>query len=397
MTISSVQANSGSATANSTFTISTTSNLTQGNLLIACMSEGNSLAFSAPAGWTLCTTQATQSGSLQVAMAWIIVTAGMAGATLSASFSIASGSHSVAWTVREWNSSTGWQTTPADKQNEASAATSTVATGSTSTTTAAVELVVAALGWVAGSSATFSALTAGYSDSLGQVNNSTNNAILEAYLTTSSTGAQACQATLSGAEANGGVIATFKPVAITYVGGSTSIAAALSGLTQTNTYSSTTGNTLVVVCSAYQAGNTAQSLVSVSDSTGTNVWTVVQGTWGYYTSSNYSGACAVAFCVNATAVSSVTIHWSAIAGTNSIMQVLEFAGVPAGAGLDGSASTSYGGTAETSLATPSITPTAATDIIIGNTACNTYWNGVSPGTLCNQGGGGAGFGLSAYG
>ena len=197
MTIASVQAFNNIATTSPNFTVSVTTGVTQGNLLVVCMNEGNAIAFGAPAGWTLCTTQ-TSEGACQTAMAWVIVTAGMAGST-SFTFNIASGSHSVAWTIREWNSTTGWAATPADQQvatpNTGSA---TVTTGTSGSTTAAVELVVAALGWASGSSVTTSGLTAGYTAGTGYsagsdtttlpVNNSTNNGLYEAYLITSSHG-----------------------------------------------------------------------------------------------------------------------------------------------------------------------------------------------------------------
>jgi hypothetical protein len=174
-------------------------------------------------------------------------------------------------------------------------------------------------------------------------------------------------------------------VAIAFVSQSTYTSGALGVTTQSNTFSSTTGNTLIALASGYITGNTTLSLVSVSDSTGTNNWNVVNGTYNYYSASTYTGCTALGYCVGATAISTATITWSAIPGINSYLQILQFSGVPTGACQDANATATYPGTGESSIATPSIIPTATTDILIGLAAANGSFTGASAGTLVMDG------------
>jgi hypothetical protein len=107
------------------------------------------------------------------------------------------------------------------------------------------------------------------------------------------------------------------------------------------------GNTLVVSVWGQIGSDTALTLTSVTDSTGED-----GNTWTYSAEANsqsppaagsfdaaigYYGFCAVGVCIGAEAVASVTVGLSAEASELYVI-VSEFAGVPAGAVLDGAAS-----------------------------------------------------------
>jgi len=135
------------------------------------------------------------------------------------------------------------------------------------------------------------------------------------------------------------------------------------------TISSTGGNTLIAYISAYITSNTALAITSISDSA-SNTWQYstatssqsppASGAWD--SGDGVYGFTAVAYCINATTVTSVTVHMN---NTCVILDagVTEFSGVPAGAVLDGSASNAPN-TAVTTFTTPSITTTATADAII---------------------------------
>jgi len=137
------------------------------------------------------------------------------------------------------------------------------------------------------------------------------------------------------------------------------------------TISTTTGNTLIAYISAYITSDTALAITSVTDSTsGGNTWQYstatssqsppASGAWD--SGDGVYGFTAIAYCIAATAVTSVTVQLN-----NSCVifdaGVTEFSGVPAGAVLDGSASAAPN-TAETSYTTPSINTKASSDAII---------------------------------
>ena len=112
---------------------------------------------------------------------------------------------------------------------------------------------------------------------------------------------------------------------VTHVGDSTYITGTTAALT--NSYSSTTGNTLVAYIDGYVTGNTPISVSSVTD-TADNTWTVINGASSY--NGSYYACCAVAFCVDAAAVTSVTANFSTAPTDIGYLQVSEFSGVAAG-------------------------------------------------------------------
>lgn len=207
-TFSPVQSgNAGSSSSVSSLTVTLPSGITAGNLVVACLSVGNSgVTITPPSGFTQAGPTESLPGALQAQIFCLVTGSGQAGTT---SFAFAlSSAHSVAVTIREWNADTGWAASPADATSGATASSSTtIDAGTTLGTAQASELAVAALAWNSGGE-TESGLTGGWTS--GQLGRSTtNNSVREAYSTLTSVGTPHAQETLSVAWSTAGVIATF--------------------------------------------------------------------------------------------------------------------------------------------------------------------------------------------
>lgn len=219
--VTSVQSNvvspSGVAT---TMTITLTSGIIQGNLVVACVACGNNADTITPpdASWqqAVINQPSGSSATIEAAVFYLLVDGSHAGQT-SWTFSF-SASHTNYITIREWNSSTGWQARPVDQTAQGDtgtpAAGTTVQSGTTAATSAAVELAVAAMAYKLTSSAGLT--ESGYTSGWTVGNESTlsnNNTLREMYVVTSATGAQGCSFTISGSQFFAGSIATFMPAA----------------------------------------------------------------------------------------------------------------------------------------------------------------------------------------
>lgn len=209
-TLTRVQHNSTNAgTTAASLTATLGSGVTSGNLLVATIVVGvDTVTVTGPTGWAQAGPTETVSGDLHTQIWYLVV--GTGGAT---SFTFSwSGSHSFGWTIDEWNSSTGWQASPVDSSagNANTSATTAISCGSPSATTLASELWYGVLAWF-NTGATLSGITGGWttgdsSDFSGQ------NSQTAFYQAAASTGMPTLAATLSTAEPNTGVVATFKPV-----------------------------------------------------------------------------------------------------------------------------------------------------------------------------------------
>ena len=147
-----------------------------------------------------------------------------------------------------------------------------------------------------------------------------------------------------------------------------------------------TGNTLIVYALAAQTGNNPLALASITDSTGTNVWhystqlnSQSPPAAGAYNGTSVYQLAAIGYCVNAAAVTSVTVTTTGVAANSSLfVTVSEFSGVLPQATIDGAASSNTVATAGSDTS-PNIQVTGSSDVLA---ACN-YNNGtlsqVSPG------------------
>jgi hypothetical protein len=149
------------------------------------------------------------------------------------------------------------------------------------------------------------------------------------------------------------------------------------------TISSAAGSTLVAVISGYITGSTPFNLSSVTDTAG-NTWTysTAAGSQNPPASGSYDstrgdyGLCAIACCIGARAVTSVTFTFSATVGFAGIA-VLEFSGLPAGSQVLAAASAGIDSSG-TSYTTPSVT-TATASLAIACTSCFGSFSSVSSG------------------
>jgi hypothetical protein len=205
--ISSVQSASASSWGSDAVSVSLHSSVAAGDLLVADVAtRGGSTAITAPSGWSAAGRPVTYPGTIDTGIFYRVVGA----AQPSVSFTLSS---SQAWvvTLREWKSSTGWQTAPLDVT--AGTATGNAAglnSGTTGTTAQSTELVVAALGWnSAGQSE--SGLTTGFTPgALGSAGGTIS--VREAYRVTGAPGRFDARESLSAAEWNASTIAAFRPV-----------------------------------------------------------------------------------------------------------------------------------------------------------------------------------------
>jgi hypothetical protein len=201
-------ANGSTTAASLTATLGT--GVTSGNLLVATIIVGTNVGtVTPPSGWAQAGPTETVTGSLQAQIYYLVV--GTGGAT---SFVFSwTGSHSFGWTIDEWNSSSGWQVSPVDSSAGATHTTASTAVncGSPSATTQASELWLGVLSW-ANSGQTLSGVTSGWTT--GDTSTfSGQNTQTSFFQIATSTGTPTLAATISASTVNGGVVATFMPVA----------------------------------------------------------------------------------------------------------------------------------------------------------------------------------------
>ena len=149
--------------------------------------------------------------------------------------------------------------------------------------------------------------------------------------------------------------------------------------TATVTINSAVGNTLVLYVLGAQTGNNPFALSTVTDSTaGTNTWhystqqqSQAPPVAGAYNGSTVYQIAALAYCINAAAVTSITVTTTGVSANSSVFAaVSEFSGVPPQATIDGAASANTVATASLETS-PSIQVTGSSDVLA---AC-TYFNG----------------------
>jgi hypothetical protein len=204
--ISSVQSASGGSYGSKTVSVSLPSSVTVGDLLVADVTtRGGSTTITPPSGWAQAGSLETYPGTIDTGIFYEVAS----GSQSSISFALSS---SEAWavTLREWDSSTGWQSAPLDvTAGDSTGNSATLDSGTTGTTAQGSELVVGALGWnSAGQSE--SGLTSGFTS--GQLGSAGGTISLrEAYQVTDATGTFDAQKTLSAAEWNASKIAAFLP------------------------------------------------------------------------------------------------------------------------------------------------------------------------------------------
>jgi hypothetical protein len=165
------------------------------------------------------------------------------------------------------------------------------------------------------------------------------------------------------------------------------VSTAGAGTDQEVTITTTAGNTLVACIVAFSYSDaTALAISSVTDSAG-NIWHYstapssqsppANGSWdsaggGYY------GFAAIAYCVNAAAVTSVTVTLNADASDSLCVDVQEYSFLGPHAAIDGAASAGTLESSVTSYSTPSITTTTNGGLVVACSARGTGWTGVSP-------------------
>ncbi len=140
------------------------------------------------------------------------------------------------------------------------------------------------------------------------------------------------------------------------------------------------GSLLVAAIEGFIYSNTPFGLTSVTDSAG-NTWTysILDSSQSppaggsYSASGGYYGLSAIAWCLNAQAVTSVTVT----AGSNVQFSVSEFSGVPAGATVDAAAASSVLAAGVTSYSAPAISPTGSADVLVAVANSSVHWTGVS--------------------
>jgi hypothetical protein len=195
--------------------------VTNGNLLVArvAIASGNQ-TYNTPTGWTLAA-QANTGTQCCTAIFFTIVGSGNSfGGTTAFAFSWGA-THSFGIEIEEWNSSTGWQASPLDKVASVNGSVTSTAldSGTTATTTQAVELWVAA--WVYKSGVqTITGITSGWTEDDNSAS-STNVGQDSLSQVVSSTGAARAQGTLTTTAISSGAIATFIPASV--VAGSASL------------------------------------------------------------------------------------------------------------------------------------------------------------------------------
>ena len=214
----SVQANSIASSGSVTsLAVTLGSGITQGNLLAACFGFNSTATTITPpdGSWAQAGPTEAAGSTFPTGSLWYLaVDAAHAGQT-SFTWTIST-AHAAMLTIREWNSSAGWASSPLDA---AGGQTTTVAatampSGTTSTSTVqASELAVAIFGWHFVTGDTDTGLTAGWTQGNLVQGATTTTAIREAYSSLTAAGTQQASETLSTARINVGVIATFLPAA----------------------------------------------------------------------------------------------------------------------------------------------------------------------------------------
>jgi hypothetical protein len=203
--VASVQSNAADGGLGTSFTVSATSGVTAGDLLVVTDSFGNNVAVTPPSGWTQAGPTEDIAGNAQAQIFYTEVTPTTAGQT-SWMFALAS-THSISWTFREWSSPSGWASSPVDATSGATGDSSTVGAGSPGSTEQASELWVADFAYASGPVG--ETLASGWTSG-GEAYDASNNTGREAYKIASTTGAPSATLNLASALDWAGVVATFK-------------------------------------------------------------------------------------------------------------------------------------------------------------------------------------------
>ncbi|HEY7417530.1 MAG TPA: hypothetical protein VH593_20270 [Ktedonobacteraceae bacterium] len=231
--VQTAKANQGSG---ASITASFTNGVTQGNLLVAQLSsDSDNQTWTPPSGWPAIDINFNDSSNgHQDGIFHFVVTAGVAG-TKNFAFSTSVSGNSTFVQITEWQSSTGWKTSPFDKSaTHSNASGTTLSAGTTATTSQASELAVACTSYPA-PAVTQSGYTSGWSAGVQQVQ--TGDMVQqEAYASITSIGTVSLSYTLSSARAGTGCIATYMPnTGSTDSSGVVDVGSAVSGLSITAT------------------------------------------------------------------------------------------------------------------------------------------------------------------
>ena len=158
-----------------------------------------------------------------------------------------------------------------------------------------------------------------------------------------------------------------------------------SGASSATVYiTSTGGNALICYLSIYINGNNSTHISSITDTAG-NTWNYSTSpqsqnppaAWSYSPSDAFSGFTAIAWCLNASAVTNVTVT---LPGSADYIEagISEFSGVPLGTVVSGSAASSVLATNVTSYAPPALT-TSVTTLSVAVATSGIGWTGVTAG------------------
>lgn len=219
MTIARVQYAKSATGGNTTSISATLSATTAGNFLVAVVTIGGNQTPTPPASWVKAVGPISTEAS-PVTNIFIYYLENCASGITSVAFTLTSnGANLAVWEVSGIATSSSLDQTA----SSANQATNPKDSGTTSATTLADELVIAGVTTHQGSTVTWSAQTAGYTNEavVGSSGASNNPWTQPALLIVSSTGAQDYQATASLQNGGAGVIATFKAGGGTVTGSST--------------------------------------------------------------------------------------------------------------------------------------------------------------------------------
>jgi hypothetical protein len=155
------------------------------------------------------------------------------------------------------------------------------------------------------------------------------------------------------------------------------------GTSFTASISSTSGHALVCYITGWSSGSTANNISSVTDSTGTNAWLYSTATSSQNPPSSGSydsvhaeyGFTAIAVCLNAAAVTSVTAVFAR--SVYGEVGVSEFSGLPAGSQVLTAASSGTLASGATSYSPPALT-TSSVALAVACTSGFGDFSGVTP-------------------
>jgi len=198
----------GAATSSAAQSLGVTITPTSGNNLIASVKARNTgTTVSGPAGWSEAVHVANNNTDVSL---WYLENYSGSGAqTYTWSYTAAADSFEVI--VAEFSGLATSGSLDRTATNVNASTSTTVSSGTTGTTTTANELWIAALSYDSNTTRTWSGFTAGFTqDKTEDGVGGHGTHLSDAYDIVSSTGTASCSATISTAQVNSGVIATFK-------------------------------------------------------------------------------------------------------------------------------------------------------------------------------------------